>query len=267
MDPQSWTSTADDYAQFAQSATLQYAKKAVELADIQSKSGMKILDVACGAGVVPEVVVQKVPVQTEILATDYAQGMVDIVQKKAETERWNNVKTKVMDATALELPDSSYDVVFCVFGLMYFPTPAKALSEFHRVLTPGGVTVFTTWATQEINPLIITAVSRAKGTEGMEIPFLRGWGDLEFCKEQLEAAGFREIKAIQHFDKFAPSNLDGFIGSIARNPVMRSAFLKGFSDDEIAKFQDCLKVVIIEKYGKRDMYEFGAVANVTLGVK
>lgn len=48
---------------------------------------------------------------------------------------------------------------------------------------------------------------------------------------------------------------------------MRSAFLKGFSDDEIAKFQDCLKEVIIEKYGKRDMYEFGAVANVTLGVK
>lgn len=197
MDPQSWTSTADDYAQFAQSATLQYAKKAVELADIQSKNGMKILDVACGTGVVPEVVVQKVPVQTEILATDYAQGMVDIVQKKAETEGWNNVKTKVMDATALDLPDSSYDVVFCVFGLMYFPTPAKALSEFHRVLTPGE-SRYSPLGLRKRSIPHYDAVSRAKGTEPMEIPFLRGWGDLEFCKEQLEAAGFREIKAIQH---------------------------------------------------------------------
>src|SRR5437762_7466101 len=39
---------------------------------------------------------------------------------------------------ALSFADSSFDVVLCNLGLMFFPDPVRGLSEFRRVLRPGG---------------------------------------------------------------------------------------------------------------------------------
>jgi len=51
------------------------------------------------------------------------------------------------DAQCLEFPDSSFDVVVCQFGVMFFPDKAKAFAEAARVLRPGGVFVFAVWDT------------------------------------------------------------------------------------------------------------------------
>ncbi len=44
----------------------------------------------------------------------------------------------MLDASAIDRPDSSFDVVACRMGLMFTPDPAVAFGEIHRVLDPAG---------------------------------------------------------------------------------------------------------------------------------
>jgi ubiquinone/menaquinone biosynthesis C-methylase UbiE len=44
-----------------------------------------------------------------------------------------------MDITNIEYPDSSFDVILCNHVLEHVPDDRKALREFHRVLSPGGL--------------------------------------------------------------------------------------------------------------------------------
>jgi SAM-dependent methyltransferase len=48
------------------------------------------------------------------------------------------VRLEVLDGQALPFPDRQFDAVTCQLGLMFFPDPVRGLSEFHRVLRPGG---------------------------------------------------------------------------------------------------------------------------------
>ena len=49
-----------------------------------------------------------------------------------------NAIVAVEDGQSLTFADKSFDAVLCSLGLMFFPDPARGLSEFHRVLRPGG---------------------------------------------------------------------------------------------------------------------------------
>ena len=61
----------------------------------------------------------------------------------------------------MQLPfqDGTFDAVVCQFGVMFFPDKAKAISEAHRVLRPGGVLIFNVWDRLEENEFadIVTA--------------------------------------------------------------------------------------------------------------
>jgi len=49
-----------------------------------------------------------------------------------------NASVSVEDGEALSFPDESFDAVLCNLGLMFFPDPVRGLTEFCRVLRPGG---------------------------------------------------------------------------------------------------------------------------------
>ena len=49
-----------------------------------------------------------------------------------------NSSVALEDGQSLSFDAGSFDVVLCSLGLMFFPDPARGLSEFHRVLRPGG---------------------------------------------------------------------------------------------------------------------------------
>ncbi len=56
---------------------------------------------------------------------------------------------RVMDAEHLELPDASYDVALCAFGLFFFPEPEAAMAEVFRVVRPGGTVAVSTWGPED----------------------------------------------------------------------------------------------------------------------
>src|SRR5208282_6490879 len=71
-----------------------------------------------------------------VMAADVSPAMVRKARERLG--KAPNVSVSVEDGQRLSFPDSSFDAVLCNLGLMFFPDPVRGLSEFRRVLRPGG---------------------------------------------------------------------------------------------------------------------------------
>ena len=120
-------------------------RQMLDLARIQP--GQRILDVAAGAGEPAVSAAERVGPGGYVLATDISEGIVELALQVARERGLNQIESRAMDGEKLDLPDASFDAVLCRLGLMYMPHPVTALSEWRRVLRPGGrvaVAVFST---------------------------------------------------------------------------------------------------------------------------
>jgi ubiquinone/menaquinone biosynthesis C-methylase UbiE len=99
-------------------------------------AGERIVDVACGTGIVARIAADKVGPDGAVNAVDMNPGMLAVA--RATSPGRAPVSWHEADATSLPLDDGSHDVVFCQLGLQFFPDKVAALREAHRVLAPGG---------------------------------------------------------------------------------------------------------------------------------
>jgi SAM-dependent methyltransferase len=122
----------------------------VTMAAAGPQLGERVLDVACGTGVVTRLAAERVGPTGSVTGVDVAPDMIDVARATpapgAPTIDWH-----VGDALSLPFPDDAFDVVTCQMGLMFMEDRAKALTETRRVLRPGGRLVVTTPGT--IQPL------------------------------------------------------------------------------------------------------------------
>ena len=105
----------------------------------------RVLDMACGTGLVTLPAARAVGPRGQVLGVDIAERMVETLRRRAAAASLPQVTAMRMDAEELALPDGSIDVVLCALGLMYLPDPAQALREMRRVLRPGGRAVLAVW--------------------------------------------------------------------------------------------------------------------------
>jgi len=100
------------------------------------RPGEHVLDVACGTGVVARLAAQKVAPSGSVTGADINPGM--IAEAKRACATLSNLRWHEADATALPMPDDSFDVVLCQMGLQFIQAKLPALKEMRRVLRPGG---------------------------------------------------------------------------------------------------------------------------------
>lgn len=124
-------------------------KTVLDLAQIAP--GQRVLDIAAGAGEPALSAAERVGPHGSVLATDLSENIVQFAQKIADDRHLANFKTRTMDGENLELPDGTFDVVLCRFGLMYMPNRQRALAEWRRVLKPGGRAVAAVFSTPDKN--------------------------------------------------------------------------------------------------------------------
>lgn len=106
------------------------------------KVGERVVDVACGTGVITRLAAEKVGTTGAVTGVDVAPDMIEVA--KATPAAGAPIDWHEDDAASLQLPDESYDVALCQMGLMFIEDRAAALSELHRVLVPGGRVVVNT---------------------------------------------------------------------------------------------------------------------------
>lgn len=167
-------------------------------------AGLRVLDVAAGAGDQTLAAAARVGAGGSVLATDISPSILRFAAMEAERAGCRNVSTRVMDGEHLDLEDASFDVVISRVGLIYFPDRQRALAEMRRVLVPGGRVAAIVYSTPELNGFFSVPVSimRRHGKLGPPLPGQPGPFSLG-APGALEAAfaraGFSAVKV----EKFA----------------------------------------------------------------
>ena len=112
------------------------------------KPGERVLDVACGTGLVTLRAAEAVGPTGFVAASDISEDMVKAVAEAA-TARGFAGDFRRMDAETLEFGDGEFNAVLCGLGLMYVAVPQNALREMHRVLKPGGRAAAVVWGARK----------------------------------------------------------------------------------------------------------------------
>jgi ubiquinone/menaquinone biosynthesis C-methylase UbiE len=108
--------------------------------------GMRVLDIACGRGEPALPAAHRVGPSGWVLGVDLVEGMLPMARERASREGLTNVEFRVGDAEALQVGEHVFDVATLRWGLMYMPSPERALASIHRALKPGGALVIASWA-------------------------------------------------------------------------------------------------------------------------
>lgn len=142
-----WTERVERYARDAAPRTRPFAEALVAL--LPPAVGAQVLDVATGTGLVAVEAARRVGPRGSVLATDFLPAWEPFVRTTASAAQVANVMFASMTAEALALPDASFDIAYCQFGLMFVPEPVCALREMRRVLRPDGHIGIAVWSVPE----------------------------------------------------------------------------------------------------------------------
>ena len=154
----------------------------------------RILETAAGTGIATRAVNEALP-GAEIVATDINPAVVEFAAQHFQSER---VTFQRADAQQLPFDDASFDLVLCLFGIMFFPDKVQANAEARRVLRPGGRYVLATFNSLDLNP-VPKAAGEAVATLFPEDPryMERGpfsYTDAGLVEQDLRSVGFQNIE-------------------------------------------------------------------------
>lgn len=134
-----WDLACEDYEPLWQQQLA--PARAALLAAASLEEGERVLDVACGTGLLTFEAARLVGTAGQVVGTDISGRMIDTARRVAPP----GVSFQRMDAQKLGLAAASFDAVLCSLGLMYVPDAAAAVNEMLRVLRPGGRVALAVW--------------------------------------------------------------------------------------------------------------------------
>lgn len=142
--------------------------------------GDRVLDVACGTGVVALTAARQ---GAEVTGLDLTP---ELVVHARENARIMGLEANFDEGDAETLPydDGTFDVVVSQFGHMFAPRPEVATREMLRVLRPGGTIAFSTWPPElYLGQWLELAARYAPHPEAVASPTL--WGEPRVVRERL----------------------------------------------------------------------------------
>ncbi len=139
------------------------------------KPGDRVLDVACGTGVLAREAQSLVGDDGQVTGLDIAPGMLEVAERTAPTITWQQGT-----ADALPFDDGSFDAVVSQFGLMFFSDQTKSLCEMFRVLDNEGRLAVAVWDSLENIPVLaaevdlLEAIAGPDAADALRAPFTLG---------------------------------------------------------------------------------------------
>ena len=157
--------------------------------------GLRVLETACGSGIVTRRLREALPASATLVATDLNEAMVDYARAAVPDP---GIAWRTADAQALPFEDGAFDVVVCQFGLMFLPDKPLGFREARRVLAPGGTLLANVWRPLEENEYALTAhrlLARLLPDDPprfFETPF--GYSDRGALAADLTAGGWEDFR-------------------------------------------------------------------------
>lgn len=178
--------------------------------------GMKVLDIATGTGLAAEEALLAVGTDGRVVAADLSDAMVDQAKRRLGTAP--NITFAVEDGQSLSFEEGSFDALICSLGLMFFPAPLRGLSEFLRVLRPGGRAAASVLTVPErsYNGRINTIIAKHLPSISEATARTFSLGDAARLQQMLETAGFRNIEISKESHRFSLPSFDAYFGPFER---------------------------------------------------
>jgi ubiquinone/menaquinone biosynthesis C-methylase UbiE len=203
---------------------------------LQNRKPKRILEIACGTGIVTRRLRDSLPPETEVVATDLNPDMFEFAKRKFESGE--NVGWQQADAGALPFPNDSFDAIVCQFGYMFVPDKSAAMREAFRVVRNGGIFLFNVWDSFAANPFAeiahttIASFFDRDPPRFYEIPF--SLADQRPVRDLLETAGFQKIESFAVPKPCRSATARDFaIGLVRGNPVGTEAQERGVDPQKL----------------------------------
>lgn len=162
------------------------------------RPGERVLDVACGTGVVARLAAEQVGAGGTVCALDVNSAMLAVARDCA-TESGAAVRWYETNAESMPLPDASFDVVLCQLGLQFMNDKSAALREMGRVLVPGGRLLASTARPNAFFDVLHRAVAQHIGPDAAEFVHMVFSLDAPDSLERLlQDAGFHNVSVRVH---------------------------------------------------------------------
>jgi SAM-dependent methyltransferase len=113
--------------------------------------GHQVLDLASGVGEPAISIAALVGPDGSVTASDLVAEMLAGTERRAKEQGVANMAFRVTPMEELPFDDDRFDVVTCRLGLMYTPSPERALAQARRVLRPSGRAAFLVWGPKADN--------------------------------------------------------------------------------------------------------------------
>jgi SAM-dependent methyltransferase len=224
-------------------STASTAPRLVAFAEITR--GARVLDVACGTGVVALTAAR---LGAEVTGIDLTPELVARAKENAAIMGLEAVFEEG-DVEALPVPDASFDVVVSQFGHMFAPRPDVAVREMLRVLKPGGTIAFSTWPPELVVGKIFVTLGRYAPSPPPGVSPPPQWGDPAIVRERLGDA-VRDLRfardamriyslSTAHFRMFMERNiglLTNLISDLEASDPVKLAALRRDLEDVVAPY-------------------------------
>ena len=203
------------------------------------RPGERVLDVACGTGLVSFRIVDAVGEDGAVVGTDISGEMVEAARRLAAERNIGNARFERCDAEELCLDDEPFDAALCGFGLMYVPNPVKALEEMGRLVKPAGRTAVAVWGARakcgwaEIFPITDARVASEV------CPMFFHLGTQDILARCFAEAGFTDIRSERLEVTLVYASDDDALGAAFRGGPVALAY---------SRFDDTTKRAVHTEY-------------------
>lgn len=152
--------------------------------------GDRVLDLACGTGIVARLAKERLGNQGRVVAVDLSTQMLDFGRSVDPGIEWR-------EGNAMALPfdeTQQFDAIICQQGLQFFPDKPLAAREMRRVLAPGGRLAVAAWRPLEDIPFFLALHRVAERHLGTVVDHRYGFGDPLTLERLLAEAGFKDVR-------------------------------------------------------------------------
>lgn len=189
--------------------------------------GEKVLDVACGTGVVSRGAAARVGSEGAVTGIDISPAMLDVA-RTVQSPEGATIEWVQGRAEELPFPDNTFDVVLCQQGLQFFTDRPAGLREMRRVLKLGGRATVSVWRSpehQSVKGAMLLALQGRFGPGALK-PY--SLGDADMLRGLFVDTGFSAVRLETVQRMMTVDSIDEFIamtimGAAAAVPALAQA--------------------------------------------